>query len=560
MAKFYRPVLRDQPFLLPPDMREWLPPDHAVWLVIGAVAGLELPAVHRLRRRGGRGAAGYDPVMLATVLVWAYGQGVTSSRRVEGLCRTDVAFRVICAGDAPDHVTIARFRAGLGDAAGELFTAVLVLYARLGMGQLGTVALDGTKIAASASAGANRGEERLRELAGELAAAHAETDAAEDALFGAGVRGDEVPAELADPVTRQERIRAALAGLEAERKAAQAERDAQAAEYLDAARAGSPPPGMPPALAAVAAAEIRAGRAEAAQRDRIARREQRDARARAAGKPGYPGRRPAAPGDHAGCRAARAALDKARARASAEAAKAARQAGPGPVRNITDPASRLMGCKTGNGTRYSQGYNAQNMTSRDGLIIATEHTNSPADVTWFEPMLATAENAAALIIAHQPPGTHDTHDTHDTDSSDSSDSSEERYQGPIGQVLADAGYLSGHNLTVSGPDRLIATGKRRALEKAARSGQDDDPSANEAIAAMAARLATPAGITAYRQRGHIAETPHGHIKHNMRFRQHTMRGKTRTAAEWTLVCTVHNLFKAITTGHLTPATLAALAS
>jgi Transposase DDE domain len=77
---------------------------------------------------------------------------------------------------------------------------------------------------------------------------------------------------------------------------------------------------------------------------------------------------------------------------------------------------------------------------------------------------------------------------------------------------------------------------------------------------MAARLATEEGITAYRQRGHIAETPHGHIKHNMRFRQLTMRGKSKAAAEWRFTCTVHNLLKTITTSHLTPATLASLAT
>jgi transposase len=146
MAKGYRPVQRDQPFLLPPDMREWLPEDHAVWLVIGAVDRLDTSAVHAVRRTGGAGARGYDPQMLVTLLIWAYASGVTSSRRIEELCRTDVAFRVICAGDVPDHVTIARFRAAFPDLAQELFTQVLMLCARLGMGQIGVVALDGMKI------------------------------------------------------------------------------------------------------------------------------------------------------------------------------------------------------------------------------------------------------------------------------------------------------------------------------------------------------------------------------------------------------------------------------
>ena len=75
---------------------------------------------------------------------------------------------------------------------------------------------------------------------------------------------------------------------------------------------------------------------------------------------------------------------------------------------------------------------------------------------------------------------------------------------------------------------------------------------------MTARLKTDDGIAAYRHRGHIAETPHGHIKHNMGFRQLTMRGKPKAAAEWRFACTVHNLFKAITAGHLTTQALAAL--
>ena len=192
MAKRYRPVDRDQPFLLPPDMREWLPEGHPVHLVIAAVEQMDTSAFHAGRKTGGAGTAGYDPDMLAVVLVWAYAHRITSSRRMEELCRTDVAFRLICAGNLPDHSTIARFRKDFGPAVAGFFTGVLILCARLGMGRLGTVALDGTKIAASASKAANRTEKRLRELAAEAVAAHAAQDAAEDELFG-DARGDEVP-------------------------------------------------------------------------------------------------------------------------------------------------------------------------------------------------------------------------------------------------------------------------------------------------------------------------------------------------------------------------------
>ncbi len=168
MAKRYRPVQRDQPFLLPPDMRDWLPPDHPVWLVIRVVEEhLDTGAFHALRRTGGAGTAGYDPDMLVTVLVWAYAHQATSSRRIGQLCCTDVAFTVICGGNLPGHATLARFRAAFPGPVAELFAQVLALCAALGMGKPGVVALDGTKIAASASKSANRAGDTLAKLAAE---------------------------------------------------------------------------------------------------------------------------------------------------------------------------------------------------------------------------------------------------------------------------------------------------------------------------------------------------------------------------------------------------------
>lgn len=591
MAKRYRPVNRDQPFLLPPDMREWLPPDHPVWLVITAVEDhLDTSVFHAARRTGHAGAAGYDPDMLVTLLFWAYISGITSSRKIEAAAWTDVAFRVICAGPAPDHVTISRFRSAFPGPVEELFAEVLALCARLGMGKLGTIALDGTKIAANASKSANRTEESLRKLAADLVAEHAAADAAEDALFGEGVRGDEVPPEAASPRTRGERIRAALADLEAERVAAQAAEDQHGQAYLQAAAAGKPPPGAVPAGAAIAAARARLERARAAQQARIEKwQRRRDAGKATPGlRRGPGGRRPPSPvEEHFEVRRAAASLDKARQRAAAAERRAAARKGPGPARNITDPDSRLMPTRNG----FLQGYNPQNMTSQDKLIIATELTSDTVDMAWLVPMMAAAEQAAGLISRNraagaaataqpcacpggtpaagaaavpasvgQDAGQHSTAASPDTapDAAPRSDCG--LHPAGIGQLLADAGYLSEDNITAPGPDRLIATGKARALEKAARSGQDtgQPPWRNEVIAAMAARLATPQGIAAYRQRGHIAETPHGHIKHNMRFRQLSLRGKPKAAAEWTFACAAHNLAKAITTGHLTAQALAAL--
>jgi transposase len=543
MAKRYRPVDRDQPFLLPPDMREWLPPDHPVHLVITVVEDhLDTSAFHAGRKTGGAGTAGYDPDMLAAVLVWAYAHGVVSSRRIEGLCRTDVAFRLICAGNLPDHSTVARFRADFGGATGEFFAQVLILCARLGMGRLGTVALDGMKIAASASKAANRTEEGLRKLAAGAVAAHAAADAAEDELFGAGRRGDEVPGQAWSPRSRDGRIRAALAGLEAERRAAEAAEAAKAEGFRARQRAGDRT-GCSPASAAVALAGERLARVRAAREAQLAALEER----RAGGEPRRG--RPAGVDDYCRVKEAAATVEAARARAAAAERRAAgreeNRTGPGPVRNITDPDSRLMPVHGGG---FGQCYNAQNVTSEDELIIATELTDDPADMAWFEAMMRAAQDAAALIEAHRP--------APDPGSGGHAGGAD----GGIGQALADAGYCSEANLTCPGPDRLIAVGKRRDLEKAAR-GQDTGQNwGGQAVQAMRERLKTDDGIAAYRQRGHIAETPHGHIKHNMGLRQLPVRGKAKASAEWTFICAVHNLFKALSTSHLTRQALATLAS
>jgi hypothetical protein len=400
---------------------------------------------------------------------------------------------------------------------------VLVLCARLGMGRVGTVAVDGTKIAASASKDANRTEEGLRKLAAELAARHAATDAQEDALFGDG-RGDDDPG---GPGTRRERVAAALASLEAEREAREAAERAAAQEHLDAAQAGAlPPPGRPPAGAGTATARAALERETAACQARIGDWERR----KAAGQ--RVRRRPVPPEQPALVRRARQRLDRALARDAARRAKEERKAPA--VRNVTDPGSRLMPVRGGG---FIQGYNAQNVASSDGLIIATRLTSDTTDARWYEPMISDALAAAAAMAAAGTGG------------------------GAVGLVLADAGYLSEANLTCDGPDRLIAVGKRRDLEKRARDtggGQHGGPTPGEAIAAMTARLAAPGGITACRQRGRIAETPHGRIKHNMRLRQLSVRGIGKASGEWTFACAVHNIMMAITSGHLTTRALASL--
>lgn len=229
MAYFERPCNRTQPFLLPPSLQEWLPPEHLAWFVIDAIGDMDLSAFHAAKRDDPRGVANYSVSMMLPLLMYSYCRGIRSSRVIERLCSEDIAYRVLCASEAPDHSTIARFREQHDDAMNTVFTEVLRLCAEAGMVKLGVVALDGTKMEASASMAANRTRKALEAAVKEMLREAAEIDAREDALYGPDKRGDELPADLADPHTRLERLRAAKKRLDEQ----QAEREAQHAEMLE---------------------------------------------------------------------------------------------------------------------------------------------------------------------------------------------------------------------------------------------------------------------------------------------------------------------------------------
>src|SRR4051794_34141112 len=219
--------------LLPVDLREWLPPDHVVWFVLETVEELDVSRLERSRRRGGAGAAGYDPRMLLGLLVYAYCQGERSSRQIERVCLADVAFRVLCAQDGPDHTTIARFRAEAQEAFVDLFAQVLMIAARAGLGRFGTVAIDGTKIAANASIDANRGQDWFDRHVTDMVADAERTDQAEDSAAQECPevdRPDRVPADLGNRTRRRERIRQA-----AQELAAQSQRPTRAEQEREAA-------------------------------------------------------------------------------------------------------------------------------------------------------------------------------------------------------------------------------------------------------------------------------------------------------------------------------------
>jgi transposase len=513
MAFGYLAADRDQLFLLPVDMKDWLPKGHLVWFVLDVVAQLDTSALHARHPNDGPGRAAYDPDMLLGLLVYAYCTGQRSSRQIERLCEVDIAYRVACANHPPDHTTLARFRQVHAAVAQELFAQVLALCARAGLLKVGVVAIDGTKMAAQASMSANKTLPQLRHIVSELFARAEEADAAEDRAHGPA-RGDELPPELADPTKRAERIKAALAQLEAAEEAGAA-RGAELAERSERAEAaahaeGALPRGRPPLGREVARAEKAL---ELARKRAVARRGAIEAAYAKAGKK-LGGRAP----DLEKAKAVKLAHERLRrvraARAERDQADQAAVFAGQPKANLTDPDSRLMHTRSG----YLQAYNAQAAVGDNGLVIAAELTQEANDLRQLVPMLDAVSANLAVAGASVP----------------------------VGTVLADAGYFSEANVAAPGPDRLIATKKSWALRnKTKTEGYKTGPAPEGAspVEAMEHRICSEAGSALYARRASTVEPVFGQHKAARGYRAFMQRGLVNVTGEWKLMNTVHNLLK-----------------
>lgn len=244
--KRFRTCTLDQPLLLAPSLQDWLPENHLARFIAQVIQEMDLSeflAEHE--RKDGRGQAAYHPEMMLRLLVYGYAVGVRSSRAIEKATHEDVAFRYLAADQHPDHDTIAGFRQAHVGILGNFFVQVLRLCQKVGLLKVGQVAIDGTKLSGNASRHQSRRYERLKEKEAALEAEvkrlleeAAQADEREDALYGKGKRGDELPSELQTAERQLKNIRAAKAELEREAK----ER-AEAAEREKAAQNGKPKDG-----------------------------------------------------------------------------------------------------------------------------------------------------------------------------------------------------------------------------------------------------------------------------------------------------------------------------
>jgi transposase len=358
---------REQAFLLPPSLWEWLPEDHLAWFVIEAVAEMDLGEFYADYRADGHGRAAYEPSMMVALLLYAYATEQRSARAIERHCRQDVAYRVICANRVPDHATIARFVVRHEAALAGLFGSVLALCARAGLVTIGVVAIDGTKLTANASREANLDYERIaREILAEAKA----TDEAEDELYGEA-RGDELPAQLQ---TREGRRRW-LSEVKRELESGQGANAPEAAGEQPADESASMPRGR----------AIDQGRARLAE---SRRRLEEELEAE---------------------RSANEAYEAYRARGISRDGRRFGGDGPSPYQvpdtpagkiNTTDPDSRLLKAP---GIGYVQGYNARATVNEKQIVLAAEISVDSPDFGHLEPMVdATITELERAGVAEPP--------------------------------------------------------------------------------------------------------------------------------------------------------------
>jgi transposase len=350
MAQNFVACDRDQELLLPPSLREWLPEGHLAWFVIDAVAALDLNAFYIAYRDNGQGRAAHDPAMMVALLLYSYAIGERSSRRIERRCVEDVATRVICANQTPDHTTIARFRQRHERALAALFGEVLALCAEAGLVRVGVIAVDGTKVHANASERATRSYE---EIAREILADAAAVDAEEDECFG-DARGDELPSELATGQGRQRWLRDAKRRLD--------ERRAREAKPIPRSR----PDRLNEAKRRLEEEHRVECRANEAYEDYRRNGRMKNGRRLGAHSPPKPYQPPERP--------------------------------EGKI-NLTDPDSRNV--KTPRG--WVQGYNAQAVTTEDQIVIAAEVKIASRDFGHLEPMVDAAHAELARAGIHEMP-------------------------------------------------------------------------------------------------------------------------------------------------------------
>jgi transposase len=487
--------------LMPPSLGEWLPEDHLVWTVLGAVEAMDLGRFEERYRMGAAGRAPYDPAMMVALLMYCYARGNRSSRGIERACWEDVAVKVITSLRVPDHSRIAEFRRRHEVEIAELFDDVLGLCREAGLVSVGVIAIDGTKIRANASMGQNRG---YREIVTEILREAEETDRREDKLYG-DARGDELPEPLRTPEGRRAALQEAKRRIE-ERKGRAVAEDEPAGESVEVDPSGS--------------VSGEGGRREWSREgrrelDRRRERERREVPRDREDRLFEAVRR--LEESHQVDLAANAAYESWRTTARDRLGRrlhgnnskpwVAPEMPDGTI-NLSDPDSRVMRTQ---GTPARQAYNAQSAVTENQIILAAEITVDSPDFGHLQPMLETTLQQLQRQHVTEPPTA----------------------------VIADAGYWHTRQIeaitereieVLVPPDGGLRAGKRPGWE-------------NGLYDLMRSKLTTDRGRELYAQRKITVEPVFGQIKHNRKIDRFMRRGRSAAQSEWRLVAATHNLLK-----------------
>jgi transposase len=491
---------RDQAFLMPPSLRDWLPGDHLAWFVIEAVGRLDLSAFYAAYREDGHGRAAYEPSMMVSLVLYAYSTDERSSRGIERHCRQDIAYRVITGNLVPDHATIARFIRRHQQQLAELFTSVLRLCARAGLVKSGVVAVDGTKLTASASSDSNVDYDRIaREIIAEAIA----TDEAEDEQHG-DARGDELPPELQTEAGRREWL---------ERELARERSEPEGENGSDECSDGDPVDGFDPERIGP---NGRRGWLREAHRQLEQQRWEgagpipRSRAERLRLGAGFLEDELAA--EYRGNKAYEALREHRRLHDTRHLGGPTKPYTPPEIPqgevNVTDPDSRRM---KGN-RRYIQGYNAQAVVNEQQIAIAAEITTDAPDFSQLRPMIDTAlRELQAAGVSEKPT-----------------------------VAVADAQYWNEQHMDhVTGEHGIQVlippdSGKREGERPGWTGGR---------YSFMRRVLGTELGRETYRKRQQSIEPVYGHTKHNRKIYRFNYRGRRAVRTEWRLVMMTHNLTK-----------------
>ena len=502
MALNFASCDRGQLLLMPPSLTEWLPDEHLVWTVLGAVDQMDLGRFEEAYRLGAAGRAPFDPAMMVALLMYAYARGNRSSRGIERACWEDVAYKVITGMRTPDHSTIAEFRRRHEAEIEGLFDDVLGLCREAGLVSVGVITIDGTKIKANASMDQNRS---YRELVTQILREAEEIDRVEDELYG-DARGDELPGQLRTAEGRKRALADAKRRIE-ERKGRAVSDEEQVAE-----------PVVDPEMV-LGRGGRRGGRREW---PRVARRELEEQRARD-GRPIPRDREDRlfqALGrleqNHRADLVANQVYDHWRATARDTKGRVLKGNSkpfvppelPDGVINLSDPDSRVMRTQ---GTPPRQAYNAQTAVNDRQVILAAEITVDAPDFGHLEPMLDTTLRHLERHGVTEMPEV----------------------------LLGDAGYWHSRQIQAIGergvevlipPDGNMREGKRPGWE-------------NGFYEKMRRKLTSERGRKLYAQRKVTVEPVYGQIKYNRRVDRFMRRGRAAAQSEWRLVTATHNLLK-----------------